>query len=125
MDFQKQQVVTSCVPKLTFLSKPGRPQTESWTIHASWEWSLQHLEKTESEISQLLLESFQELATKIVSSNQNSNTTNQDEKQNILPKPVILKAHRWRFAIPEPIEQKFLFDNQLGLGVCGDWYEVG
>jgi len=97
-------------------SKPGRPEGESWTIHAAWEWSQQNLEKTESEISQILFKSFEEVAAKILS---NSNSNNQDSTQSSLPSPVTLKAHRWRFAIPEPIQQKFLFDN--GIGVCGDW----
>ena len=31
-------------------------------------------------------------------------------------------VHKWRYAMPaEPLDNRYLFDPQLGIGACGDW----
>ena len=36
--------------------------------------------------------------------------------------PVFAKAHRWRYARTErPIDEGFVWEPSLGVGVCGDW----
>jgi predicted NAD/FAD-dependent oxidoreductase len=38
------------------------------------------------------------------------------------PAPIYLRGHRWRFARTEqPLGQDYLHDDDLGLGLCGDW----
>ena len=42
--------------------------------------------------------------------------------QAVRQEPSFATAHRWRYAIPlEPLEDRCLYDPDLGLGACGDW----
>ncbi|MBX2820986.1 MAG: FAD-dependent oxidoreductase [Rhodothermaceae bacterium] len=85
-------------------SKPGRPESESWVLHGSPEWSSDHLEKKPDEILPLLLTAFFE-ATGLKS-----------------VKPDFAKAHRWRYALAEnPLTQEYFWDEENRLAVCGDW----
>jgi len=86
-------------------SKPGRPTgPECWVLHASPEWSQQHLEESPGPVADMLLQAFWE-ATGIA--------------------PQLLRsaaAHRWRYALPDkPLEQRFLYDANINLAACGDW----
>lgn len=85
-------------------SKPGRPQSESWVIHASPAWSAEHLELDKEAIPDRLLPSFFSMA-------------------NLPPvSPVFVQAHRWRFALAEnPMDTGCLWDEDLQIAVCGDW----
>jgi len=88
-------------------SKPGRPSGESWVLHASPEWSQEHLEETPDQVLEKLIEEFVK-ATKVPISPENPIKTS--------------FAHRWRFAnVPQPVKEKYLFDPNLSIGVCGDW----
>ena len=86
-------------------SKPGRDaEPETWTLHASPEWSEENLELEPVQVVQTLLSGFFAAA-------------GIDEAA-----PRESWAHRWRFALPpEPLEDRFLFDEKLGIGACGDW----
>jgi renalase len=85
-------------------SKPGRPEDESWVLHASPEWSKQHLEIERERAADLLLESFSHALVGSVDT------------------PVHLAAHRWRFALPtEPLADPWLADPELRVIACGDW----
>lgn len=86
-------------------SKPGRPtQPDCWVLHASPQWSAEHLEDSQDTVKRDLLESFW------------------DALSTPPRRPVLTSAHRWRFSIPErSLEARCLFDDQLALGACGDW----
>jgi renalase len=86
-------------------SKPGRQASpETWTLHASPEWSESHLEAEAMTVIGDLLEAFAQAAG----------------LSGLTPREAW--AHRWRFALPpKPLEASFLFDPALGLGACGDW----
>ena len=84
-------------------SKPGRPDGEAWVLHASPDWSRQHLELAAEDAAGILLEAFRAAAGV------------RD------PTPLHLDAHLWRFALPEPLTEPCLFDADLRLAACGDW----
>jgi hypothetical protein len=84
-------------------SKPGRARAESWVLHASPQWSREHLESPAEEVAERLLA---ELGRQI----------------SVVRPPVHLQAHRWRYALPEePLASPCLVDRELGLVTCGDW----
>lgn len=85
-------------------SKPGRAGRDSWTVHASPEWSTTHLEEPAETVASLLLEAF-------------FAATGARPVQ-----PRHSEAHRWRYAlVTEPVGEAALFDAKSGLGLCGDW----
>lgn len=85
-------------------SKPGRTGDEAWVIHASPDWSRDHLEDDGSSICELLRRAFTE-------------ATGVDG-----PAPVFMAPHRWRYArVATPLGTPCLFDDELAIGACGDW----
>ncbi|MBD3676114.1 MAG: FAD-dependent oxidoreductase [Planctomycetaceae bacterium] len=86
-------------------SKPGREKNvETWVLHASPEWSEEHLERQPNEMLFQLTEAFWS-ATGLAAR-----------------EPESLTAHRWRYAVPpEPLSERYLFDQELQIGACGDW----
>lgn len=86
-------------------SKPGRsPDPGSWVIHATAQWSREHLEADAQEAAQLILHAF---ATAAGAG---------------LPVPAWLHAHRWRHArVEQPLGLPCLLDADLAAGACGDW----
>lgn len=86
-------------------SKPGRnPDQECWVLHASPEWSKEHLEQSSEDVTPQMLEAF-------------SNAT---EKP--LGKFHHAASHRWRYSAPvNPLEDGYLWDDQAKLGIAGDW----
>jgi predicted NAD/FAD-dependent oxidoreductase len=85
-------------------SKPGRPDDESWILHASPEWSQRHLELDPKRAADRLLQAFHDALGEPVEA------------------PVHIEAHRWRFALPtEPLAAPCLTDPDLRLIACGDW----
>ena len=86
--------------------KPGRREEEaitSWTLHASAEWSREHLECCPSQIESELLEAFEHALKKKI-------------------EPIHRKVHRWRYALPKvALDEQCLWDPVAGLGACGDW----
>jgi renalase len=84
-------------------SKPGRPQGESWVLHASPGWSREHLEDSADEVALALLAALA-------------------EGVGALPEYEHLAAHRWRYARTlAPLGRDCVFEASLGLGVCGDY----
>lgn len=84
--------------------KPGRSGTACWTLHASPEWSEEHLDYDAFDIGPPLLAAF----SKLVGSP--------------LPDPDHLEVHRWRYAmVKRPLGETCLYDADLKLGVAGDW----
>jgi len=85
-------------------TKPGRPPDESWILHATPDWSREHLDLDQDVAAQWLVDAFY------------------DAVGRRLPRPTSLTAHRWRFALPEnPLSEPCLFDPDLALAACGDW----
>ena len=85
-------------------SKPGRPPGETWVLHASPEWSREHLELDQEVAAQWLTDAFGEAVGRT------------------LPPPTSLTAHRWRFALPvNPLTEPCLVDPERALAACGDW----
>jgi len=86
-------------------SKPGRPDDESWVLHASPEWSQRHIEDEQDSVIKALTVAFH------------------DAVGDAAAVPVEhLAAHRWRFSLPvQALDEECLFDPERGLGACGDW----
>jgi predicted NAD/FAD-dependent oxidoreductase len=75
-------------------------------VHATSQWSAQHLEDAAEDVAGALLSQFGDMV------------------DDALPKPVFMQAHRWRFALPSdnPASTQFaLWNPQIQLGACGDW----
>jgi renalase len=86
-------------------AKPGRGGgLDCWVLQAREDWSREHLELEKPEAAERLLAAFFEAAE-------------------VAPrKPAHLAGHRWRYGFTErPLGEPFLFNAELGLGVCGDW----
>lgn len=85
-------------------SKPSRSSDESWVLHASPAWSREHLEDEAESVSETMLAQF----------------LSDTQLGPIAPTSIV--AHRWRYALPEtPLPERFLYDEVLQLGACGDW----
>ena len=84
-------------------SKPGRSSIERWTVQASAEWSMEHLNDDAERVQNKLQRAFAELT-------------------GIHTAPSHAQAHLWRYAkTVQPLGKKHLWDPKLNLGVCGDW----
>ena len=84
-------------------SKPGRDRIERWTIQASPAWSAKHLEDDGERVKAKLLKGFAEIT-------------------GIRVTPAHATVHRWRFAqTQQPLGRAFIYDAELGIGLCGDW----
>lgn len=85
-------------------SKPGREGAETWVVQANADWSTRHLEEAPDAVARLLLAMLGE------------------RLRIVLPAPVHLSAHRWRYAKSGRGAGKgALWDPASGLGACGDW----
>jgi predicted NAD/FAD-dependent oxidoreductase len=85
-------------------SKPGRPDGETWVLHGSPAWSLEHLGLDGEEAAARLLQAFRNAIGGLDID------------------PIHLEAHRWRFALPvEPLDDSYLIDLEIGAVACGDW----
>jgi len=83
-------------------SKPGRPESETWVLHASPSWSREHLEEEPGAIAEQLLEAF---AAEV----------------GALPEVRFQVAHRWRYArVETPLGVPCVFDEEAGIVVAGD-----
>lgn len=84
------------------------PTSERWVLHADPAWSREHLELERDEASTLLVDAFRELTGALG-----------------VPVPeegqiVDAVGHRWRYALPESVEEPYLWDPERGIGVAGD-----
>lgn len=86
-------------------SKPNRNEDhETWVLHASAEWTHDHLDESAEYVEELLCAEFWKAVG--------------------LPptKTNYRIAHRWRYAIPtEPLSDSCLFDAEMQVAGCGDW----
>jgi photolyase PhrII len=85
-------------------AKPQRPSGVTWVMHASSQWSREHLDDDAEEVLPDLLDAFSEATGAHISD------------------PITIAAHRWRFAKPKnPLKETCLWEPSTGLGACGDW----
>ena len=83
-------------------SKPNREKAEAWVLHASRDWSVEHLESTADKAGLALVAAFRELTG--------------------APMPGFVSAHRWRYAQPEVSSPApHVWSEDFNLGLCGDW----
>jgi predicted NAD/FAD-dependent oxidoreductase len=98
--FRKQGVVSWAARNS---AKPGRGALETWVVQADHDWSRRHLEDAPDAIAETLLDALLSL------------TGDQG-------RPVLAQsAHRWRFALSTALGLDCLWNEAIGLGVCGDW----
>jgi renalase len=84
-------------------SKPAREAIERWTVQASPEWSLRHLEDDAERVKAKLLRAFTEVT-------------------GIRTAPTLAQAHCWRYAQTlKPLGRSHVWDASRRLGLCGDW----
>lgn len=88
-------------------SKPGRSPGEAWVIQANWQWSRAYVDADAAEVGELLLDAL-------------AAVTDQT-----LPAPLFATSHRWLFAQPSGNDQKWLWNDSIALGACGDWLSHG
>jgi len=85
-------------------SKPGRPDDEVWVLHATEEWSRDHVDADRAEIAGEMIGAF-------------FSALDLDPVA-----PVECLAHRWKSGFPvAPLCDGCLFDEGLSIGACGDW----
>jgi predicted NAD/FAD-dependent oxidoreductase len=85
-------------------SKPQRQTGNCWTLHATEDWSLNHLDRSADDVTRTLVDEFWRAVAQPTQL------------------PEFVAAHRWRYARPiEPLPQRFLLDSAIGLAACGDW----
>lgn len=87
-------------------SKPGRPDGETWILHASADWSEQHLDDSAGDITKAMTAAFAGLGG---------------------AEPESATVHRWRYAEPTAASgnRVFVWDAAQKLGLCGDWLHGG
>jgi photolyase PhrII len=84
-------------------SKPQRAQHETWVLHATRQWSTQHLDDDAESIAVHMIAAF-------------AAVTGHDARL------LHCVAHRWRYALPDPVAaDAALYDTALLLGAGGDW----
>ncbi|MEM6853642.1 MAG: FAD-dependent oxidoreductase [Planctomycetota bacterium] len=93
-------------------AKPGRPSVEEagecWTIHGRSDWSQAHVEDSPESVAATLTAAFGRAIGRT------------------LPTPTYAAVHRWRYAnVTDPLGERWLYDAELGLGVCGDACTAG
>ncbi len=85
-------------------SKPGRPNLETWVLHATEEWSREHVQTSTEKVASLMLSAFSQLCPVE------------------LPYVSFCRAHRWRHALSKnPLGLPCCYDDLLGVGVAGEW----
>ena len=85
-------------------SKPGRPSSHAWLLHASTEWSRAHLEDGRERVAKSLLAEAKRLRG-VGAVNAKS-----------------VRVHRWRHALAnEPLETGAFCFEERRLAIAGDW----
>ena len=85
-------------------SKPGRPNAESWVVHATKEWSQKNIERGQDWITAQLFGEF-------------LNITGFESYET-----KYKQVHLWRYGIVDnPLNQNFILDNNRNIALCGDY----
>lgn len=86
-------------------SKPGRTGAECWLLHATAEWSETHMEAAPDIVAGAMQDAFTALGAPLAKS---------------------WAVHRWRYADTQPpLQHGAIWDNDIGMGLCGDWLNGG
>jgi renalase len=86
-------------------SKPGRVGPETWSLHATAEWSQAHVQSTPDDAMDTLLAAFGALGGSV---------------------PFACTAHRWLYAdSARALQQGCVYSAEDRLGLCGDWLAGG
>ncbi len=83
--------------------KPGRAELTTWVIQADPRWSVMHIDDEACDVIAVLLKRLAHCLMVEV------------------PEPTYVTAHRWRYARSGNAARGFLFNENLQLGVGGDW----
>lgn len=95
--------------------KPARTGLETWLLHATADWSEQHLEADPLWVKEKMLEAFSSWVE-----------LNSGTKLDLAE--VATTLHRWKYANlknSEPIQDGFVWQENLQIGLCGDWLNGG
>lgn len=86
-------------------SKPGRDmEKECWVLHASAEWTGAHRQHSGKDVNRILLQSLRQAIGHPVGD------------------PHYATNQYWPYSAPvNPLSEKFLWDEAMQLGTCGDW----
>ncbi len=84
-------------------AKPGRSGPEAWVVQASASWSQGRIDASQEDISAELRAAWSQAAGCVI------------------PEPVAAASHRWRYALSAGTGDGALWNQSIGLGVCGDW----
>ena len=84
-------------------TKPGRASTEAWVVQASADWSRANFDLGPAQVSDELLSALK------IGCNSN------------IPLPVATASHRWSYALSAGTGDGALWNQEIALGVCGDW----
>lgn len=85
-------------------TKSGRDGIETWVLHAAPDWSDANFDAHEESVVRALRQAFARV----------TGVTMHEASYS--------RLHRWRYALPtEPLRDRCLFDEQTGVGACGDW----
>lgn len=92
-------------------SKPGRPRSNAWVVHAGADWSREFLELPAELAQEKLLGEFERTLVRKVGVH-----------TDLLPPASYARAHRWRYARATPaLDRGCLVDANRGLIFAGDW----
>ena len=84
-------------------SKPDRDGAETWVLHGTRAWSTARLEDAPDTVAASMCDALREVLADATA-------------------PVHAVAHRWRYALPDPVtNDAALYDSRLGIGAGGDW----
>lgn len=85
--------------------RTGRTGAETWSLHASAEWSQAHVQCTPAEVTDALIAAFRALGG---------------------PAPSACTAHRWLYAdSAQALHEACAWSETHRLGLCGDWLHGG
>ena len=85
-------------------TRPGRPDSEAWVLHAAADWSAEHIDADSEEIIDLMLKAALDLPI----------------AQTVEARFAV--AHRWRYALARnPVEKGVIWSADQRLALAGDW----
>lgn len=86
-------------------TKAGRPEGETWVMHASADWTAEHLEMGREDVATALLAALAEALG-----------------LDGLPGTIEVDTHRWMYSgARTPLERGAAFDPEAGIALAGDW----
>ncbi|WP_044251808.1 FAD-dependent oxidoreductase [Rhodopirellula sp. SWK7] len=85
-------------------AKPAPESSSSWVLHASENWSAEHIESDTDDVREQLIDALQTILGRTLGSVHH------------------VAVHRWRYAnTKQALPDRCLWDRTTMLGACGDW----